>query len=183
MHHFFEHLVFISQTCNPIPVCTGFLPARIWVRREEVQKEVAWEQVHNRRVRHWCSILWCILHQLLQTGVENSVRYSHSCDSHDISILQWLLGSAWGSLFLAIDRLLPHWDVYRPGQVAKVLLHVDVAQDIELGLFDCLDCGRCRFHSGTHPRSQDVQALQLWSVKSVLSSGFRASRYILFWFQ
>lgn len=76
--------------------------------------------------------------------MENFIRYSDSSSSHDPSILQRLLGSSWGDLFLAVDSLFSRRDVYGEDKNAKILFQVDLPEDVVLGLPGSIACFCCR---------------------------------------
>lgn len=76
--------------------------------------------------------------------MENFIRYSDSSSGHDPSILQRLLGSSWGDLFLAVDSLFSRRDVYGEDKNAKILFQVDLPEDVELGLPGSIACFCCR---------------------------------------
>lgn len=77
-----------------------------------------------------------------------------------LTILQRLLGVDWCCIFLSINRVFPHRNVHCPRKNTQVLLHLGVAKNFELGVFGCISCGSCRFHTRPGYRPQDIQALQ-----------------------
>ncbi|KAK9023373.1 hypothetical protein V6N11_003594 [Hibiscus sabdariffa] len=104
-------------------------------------------------------MLWCLLRQLLQAGVEDSLCYRDSRGSYVISLLQRFLRPHRGRLFLAIDGLLPDRDAHCSNETAQVFVQVDMAENTELGLLDRFAHCRCWIDSRTDPKPQDIQAV------------------------
>lgn len=101
-------------------------------------------------------MLRCLLPQLVQAGVEDSLRCRDSRGSHDFPILQRFLGSYRGGLVLAINSLLPHRDAHCSNEDAQVLFQVDVAENTKLGLLDRVAHCCSRIGSGTDSKPQDI---------------------------
>ncbi|GFY96039.1 amino acid permease 6 [Actinidia rufa] len=99
-------------------------------------------------------------YQLLPASVANRLRNSDSRDRDDLPFLQRLPRVDWGSIVLSSNSVFPHRNAHRAVKNAQVFLHLDMAEDPELGLPDRVAHCRCRIHSGASYRPQNIQALR-----------------------
>lgn len=75
-----------------------------------------------------------LLHQPVPADVEDGLRDYNGAAGDDIPLLQRLPQPDRGRLLLAAHGVLPSGDVHRQEEDEEVLVHLDVAQDPELGL-------------------------------------------------
>lgn len=129
-------------------LCLGFLPTFIWIRGGSLQPEMAGQQIHHLRIRGASSMLWGLQRELVQVGVEDSIRCSDSGACNDIPLLQRLLGVDRGSIVLSINGLLPNRDVHCTEKDTQVFFHMDMAESIELDLLDHIARCSCWINPG-----------------------------------
>ena len=137
----------------------GFLPAHIRFRRDPLPQPLAGKQTDNKRARHKPPISRSLPHQLLPASVANRLCNRDSRDSDDLPFLQRLPRVDRGSIVLSTNSVFPHRNAHRAVENAQVFLHLDMAEDPDLGVPDRVARCRCRVHSGACYRPQNIQAL------------------------
>lgn len=143
-----------------VSLLAGILPAHLRVRGEVVLGTVAGERLHKPGDPCGDPVQRDVQLQPVPADVENGLRDNNGSGRHDIPVLQRHPGAAGGRLLLAVDSLLPCGDVHREDEDEEVLIHVDVAEDTELGLPGRVARGSGWLGPGPGSGPEVLQALQ-----------------------
>lgn len=140
-------------------------------------QEMAREWIHNKRPPCSHSILWCFSSEFLQVILENSLCDSIICDGNDISVLQQCFGFDWCDIILAIDFVFPSTDVHITSENQTIYLHLDMANDFDCVLPDCITSRRRRMRSRPHHATPQLRAFQICFLGFLFLLSFCSCRF------